>query len=436
MLQIPRVHGYGVPQIMSGWQRGEERREREKVREQAGQQWQQSMDLNKQKFEEQQKQNEHMRNSAIWDKYFKGTEQARKLAEINPIEGKKMHDFFVGTVQKLNSEFKSNIDYADASNYKQQEFKDIVDNVSALIQKGDKKSLSQAHSFITKAFGLKKINKEVYDSYISQISQISDPGYKPEYNIFTDDSGRMKYIEEGKDVPEGLRPYEKPFAPSGYKPTTKEEAFALKEAGATKIDLGGSGLKELNKMMAKDIVTTRKDAQGAISGLANLYEAKQLVESGIITGTGAEWITSLGNLLVSRLGFDNLKTPIQNTQAFAATMGTQVGQIIKQFGSGTGLSDADREYAEKVVGGKITMTEGAIKKLMSINEKAFKNVIKNYNKSADQIMAKEGSSDLLFNLRLEMPQPKKLKEVTTQAEYDALPSGALYLENGEEYRKP
>ena len=237
-------------------------------------------------------------------------------------------------------------------------------------------------------------------------------------------------------MPEGLRPYEKPFAPSGYKPTTKEEAFALKEAGATKIDLGGSGLKELNKMMAKDIVTTRKDAQGAISGLANLYEAKQLVESGIITGTGAEWITSLGNLLVSRLGFDNLKTPIQNTQAFAATMGTQVGQIIKQFGSGTGLSDADREYAEKVVGGKITMTEGAIKKLMSINEKAFKNVIKNYNKSADQIMAKEGSSDLLFNLRLEMPQPKKLKEVTTQAEYDALPSGALYLENGEEYRKP
>ena len=81
-------------------------------------------------------------------------------------------------------------------------------------------------------------------------------------------------------------------------------------------------------------------------------------------------------------------------------MGTQVGQIIKQFGSGTGLSDADREYAEKIVGGKITVNEAAIKKLMGINKKAFENVIANYNTKAEQVMNKPGASELPYDLRV------------------------------------
>jgi len=158
--------------------------------------------------------------------------------------------------------------------------------------------------------------------------------------------------------------------------------------------------------MGKSLVKQREDAQGAVKALESVYEAKNLLKAGIITGTGAEWITSFGNLLSSRLGF-NYGDPVANTQAFAATMGNQVGQIIKQFGAGTGLSDADREYAEKIVGGKITLNEGAIRRLIYINEKAHKNVINRYNQTAKQAKKRKGAENLLFDLELEMPIEKQ-----------------------------
>jgi hypothetical protein len=160
-------------------------------------------------------------------------------------------------------------------------------------------------------------------------------------------------------------------------------------------------MTELGKQMAMSLVEERKDVQGAVTSLENMKEAKSLMDSGMITGTGAEFLTNAGNLLASRLGFKAAEDPVANTQAYAATMGNQVGQIIKQFGAGTGLSDADREYAEKIVGGKINLNEKALRKLISINEKAFKNVIKRYNKKADQAMSRPGAESLPYDLRID-----------------------------------
>lgn len=158
--------------------------------------------------------------------------------------------------------------------------------------------------------------------------------------------------------------------------------------------------KEFNTKMADELVKERKDVVGAVTSLDNIKQAKALLNSGIITGTGAQWLTNMGSFLSSRLGFTALEDPVMNTQAFAATMGNQVGQIIKQFGSGTGLSDADREYAEKIVGGRITLNEGAIRKLIDINEKAFTNVIKRFNEKADQATQKQGKEAFPYDLRV------------------------------------
>lgn len=181
--------------------------------------------------------------------------------------------------------------------------------------------------------------------------------------------------------------------------------LGLKKAGATNVQVvnkvGQESMVKLGEEMSKDLVAERKDVMGAVASLNNIKEAERLVSSGIITGTGAEYLVNLGNFLSSRMGISYAKDPVANTQAYAATMGNQVGQIIKQFGSGTGLSDADREYAEKIVGGKITLTEEAIKKLLAINKKAFTNVIKNYNKRADQAMKKPGAESLPYDLRIE-----------------------------------
>ena len=74
-----------------------------------------------------------------------------------------------------------------------------------------------------------------------------------------------------------------------------------------------------------------------------------------------------------------------NSQAYAAAMGANVGRIIKQFGAGTGLSDADRDYAAQMAGGKINLTESALRKILDINDKAANRVIDLHNKNVSGI---------------------------------------------------
>lgn len=188
---------------------------------------------------------------------------------------------------------------------------------------------------------------------------------------------------------------------------SKWQNFSMQKskAGATNVNIstkvGEESMTKLGGEMSKQLVEERKDVQGAVKALENIKEAKTLLNSGMITGTGAEYLVNFGNLLQSRLGIDTGKGAYANSQAYAATMGNQVGQIIKQFGSGTGLSDADREYAEKIVGGTITLNEQAIRKLLAINEKAFNNVIRNFNKKAKQAMSKKGAEGLPYDLTVD-----------------------------------
>ena len=224
----------------------------------------------------------------------------------------------------------------------------------------------------------------------------------------------MEYISKGQerdpykglsqDYATFLRGKEIPNSPEAYA-AWQQNVMDQKKAGATKVsqtvDSGQKGMDKLAEGMATNLIKRRDDAVGAVQGLESLKNARGLFDSGMITGSGAEFLTDMGNLLSTRLGFKFAEDPVANTQAYAATMGNQVGQIIKQFGSGTGLSDADREYAEKIVGGKITLSAPAIKKLLDINERAYKNVIRNYNKDAKKAMSRPGSDTLPYDLMID-----------------------------------
>lgn len=177
-----------------------------------------------------------------------------------------------------------------------------------------------------------------------------------------------------------------------------------KKASATRVStdikVGDTGMSKIAETMGKQVVEDRATAELAASSLDNIKEAEKLLNNGVITGTGADYITNVGNFLTSRLGFSASKDPVANTQAYAAMMGKEVGKIIKDFGSGTGLSDADREYAEKIAGGRITMTEEALRRLLKINKKSNIIKLKKYNEKADKIMKKPGADALPFDLHV------------------------------------
>ena len=98
-----------------------------------------------------------------------------------------------------------------------------------------------------------------------------------------------------------------------------------------------------------------------------------------------------------------------------STRAIEVGRIIKLFGAGTGLSDADREYAEKIVAGNITMTEEAMRRLLAMSKIATTNVIMEFDKDLDEKVARgllDEEQASLFRLQQPGEIPRDFKNFT------------------------
>lgn len=168
-------------------------------------------------------------------------------------------------------------------------------------------------------------------------------------------------------------------------------------------------VKTLGKEQAKNFTERQQGAVDAGRALQGVNNAKRLLDEGVVTGAGAEFLVSFGKGL-ERLGF-NLGDELDNSQAFLAAQASQVANIIKQFGAGTGLSDADREFATKAAAGDIAMSEDAIREIIRINETAYRNVVKDFNKSVEEIEKSQGSTGIPFELRVTLP-PRDVRDIT------------------------
>ena len=125
------------------------------------------------------------------------------------------------------------------------------------------------------------------------------------------------------------------------------------------------------------------------------------LEDDIILGTGADFRKAFANTLVTLgIATDKTKDAVSNTDAFFAAQSKRVADIIKAFGSGTGLSDADRESALKAAGGDATVNKQAIQRILRISKQQAEWARLNHNKSVNRIMARysqDQKDTLLFS---------------------------------------
>ena len=140
----------------------------------------------------------------------------------------------------------------------------------------------------------------------------------------------------------------------------------------------------LGKGQATKVMEDKAVADDAKSIIATVAQGRQLLQSGMITGFGADYLTKFGAAL-NQAGINFAEDRVANTQAFAANMAQNVGRVVKQFGAGTGLSNADREYAEKMAGGNISLDRKSLERILDINERAARNVIELHNKNVSGI---------------------------------------------------
>lgn len=124
-----------------------------------------------------------------------------------------------------------------------------------------------------------------------------------------------------------------------------------------------------------------EEAKAATSDLQAINTMEQLLDEGIFTGKTAGWeAAAKGFLAEAGWVSENDLNKLAGTEAYQAAAGQRVAQIVKQFGAGTSISNADREYADKMAAGKITMTEESMRKILGIGRKVAQDRRESYKK--------------------------------------------------------
>jgi hypothetical protein len=233
---------------------------------------------------------------------------------------------------------------------------------------------------------------------IRMLSASGDPRAKAEVDVL------KAQLAEVRKIPTEVREFQ--YAQSN--PEFEKYQTRLKRAGATNVNLPAQEKafeSELGSGQAKSIIKSREGAQDAASILQTNEVGRQILNSGAITGAGADFFVGL-NQALKTAGIDaGNADAAANSQAYAATMAANTGKLIKQFGAGTGLSDSDKAYATKAAAGEITMDEKAIRKVLAINDRAARNVISSHNKSVEGIKT---------NVPLKVEMPAEVKSAAAQ----------------------
>lgn len=152
-------------------------------------------------------------------------------------------------------------------------------------------------------------------------------------------------------------------------------------AGAPRTTINMPSEKEFSGAIGKAAAgRLDKYRDNADSALRTIETSRQLAplldDPKFISGTFADAKLALARAA----GID-----VASTEAYFAGIGQQVAERITAFGAGTGLSDADREFAKSIAGGNPVTTAEGIRRIIRINNESARNVINKYNTERERL---------------------------------------------------
>ena len=174
------------------------------------------------------------------------------------------------------------------------------------------------------------------------------------------------------------------FVPMSAAVEAQKTRVASAGAARTTVNLPPAGKKfseTLGETAGKRLDDFRTKAESAVSSLQNSQQLLPLLDDPkFISGTFADARTAVAKAV----GID-----VSATESYFAGVGQQVAERITAFGAGTGLSDADRDFAKKIAAGEETLDVKSIRRIIRINNKSAQNVIDRYNTERGMLAKKE-----------------------------------------------
>ncbi len=170
-------------------------------------------------------------------------------------------------------------------------------------------------------------------------------------------------------------------------------------------EVGARAMAEANVKSFVEFNTKAQDARDMIE-LIDRQTAR--LEGGMPTGLLAETELNLrrfGELI--GLPYD---PSVTNAQEFVSEAGKIVADQIKDFGSGTGLSDADREYAKLIAAADITTQQEALFNLLKIRRRSMVETVNSFNKVRTSTAKRVGEQNMTSFPSITMPEEPEAPE--------------------------
>ncbi len=167
------------------------------------------------------------------------------------------------------------------------------------------------------------------------------------------------------------------------------------------IDASSKLASSLQEANAEDIIKQRDNARNAIASINRLDRQLSRV-GGMPTGIAANIevkLKEVGALIGLPFEYESLV----NSQAYMIEAATFVKEQIKAFGSGTGLSDKDLKFTEKMVGADPTLQAASLEKILRLYREAAVNTVESYNTLVTATGKKLSEEDMIGFQPLTIP---------------------------------
>lgn len=193
--------------------------------------------------------------------------------------------------------------------------------------------------------------------------------------------------------------------------------MAIAGAGRTQVNVPVNTEKTLFGNIAEkygeDVPKRYRSAQNAALSIAGAHRAKDLLDSGVIAGFGADWQMGTANAMMEAgiipKTSDTAKA-LANTKAYVSTLGTQMLEKVKQLGYNP--SNVDLKFVEKMSAGDVELNEESLRAVLDANEIADRALIEQHNKEV-MPYSEEFTRNKLPSFQVDLPptyvpKPKEL----------------------------
>lgn len=180
--------------------------------------------------------------------------------------------------------------------------------------------------------------------------------------------------------------------------------------------------------IAADAVKTAREAKTSAEALDPGFAAREAMRGnlfrtgeGIVAGSAlSPTMLAIRKVIATARGVTDDK--VTNTEAMGAASAQEVLAMVKQLGAGTSISNADREFAEKMSGANVTTDPESIRRIMALHDQLARRMQLQHSRTISETVEglPEGARPIIKPPTLRPPGAEELRYTSNQELLDVI----------------